>query len=78
MSGYGGPDDEALRAMIRVEEQVALARSMLPSGPGSSTCHGCGQLIDERRRKIFPGTQHCVKCSEANAVWPKYKEPWAT
>ncbi len=79
MSGYGGPDDEAERATIRVEEQVALARSLLPTGPGSLTCIDCGELIPEARRKAMPGTRLCVECqSERDDIKPTFKESWAT
>lgn len=79
MSGYGGPDDEALRASIRVEEQIALARSQLPSGPGTLNCVECGEPIPEARRKAMVGTRHCVDCQAIlDANKPTYKEPWAT
>lgn len=79
MSGYGGPDDEAQRATIRVEEQVALSRSLLPSGAGSATCLDCGELIPEARRKALPGVVHCVDCkAEKHDTRPTFKQPWAT
>ncbi len=79
MSGYGSPDDEAERASIRVEERVALARSQLPTGPGSTVCVGCGEPIPEARQKAIPGTRHCVDCqSKKDYDKPSFKEPWAT
>lgn len=79
MSGYGGPDDEAERAAIRVEEQVTLARSLLPTGTGSPSCLDCGVLIPEARRKALPGVVCCVECqSERDKIRPTAKEPWAT
>ncbi len=79
MSGYGGPDDEAERARIRVEEQIALARSLLPDGPGSPICNECGDPIPEARRKAMPGTRHCVECQgQRDDDKPSFKEPWAT
>lgn len=78
MSGYGGPDDEAERAAIRVEEGIALAKSLLPKGPGSLTCHECGNSIPEARRKALPGVVCCVECqSERDKIRPTAKEPWA-
>ena len=79
MSGYGGPDDEAERATIRVEEQVALARSLLPTGPGSPTCIDCGELIPNGRHKALPGVVRCVECQEVHGdtVFTA-KQPWAT
>lgn len=79
MSGYGGCDDEAQRAMIRVEEQIALSRSLLPSGPGTLVCIDCGDNIPEARRKAMTGTTYCVDCqAERHDTRPKAKEPWAT
>lgn len=78
MSGYGSPDDEALGALIRVEEGVALARAMLPKGPGSPTCLECGEIIPEARRKAMPGCVHCVSCQHAkHDRRPTAKQPWA-
>ena len=77
--GYGDCDDPALFASIRVEERVALARSQLPSGPGSTTCRKCGVTIPEERRKVLPGVVLCVPCAEEKGEdKPTYKEPWAT
>lgn len=79
MSGYGGPDDEAQRASIRVEEQVALARSLMPTGPGTPNCVDCSEPIPEARRKAIPGTRHCVECQVSrDDNKPSFKEPWAT
>ena len=79
MSGYGGDDDEAERAMIRVEEQIALARSMLPKGPGTMVCIECAEPIPKARREALPGIRHCVDCQEfRDKVRPTFKEPWAT
>lgn len=79
MSGYGGPDDEAQRAAIRVEEQVALARSQLPTGPGTLVCVECDEPIPEARRKAMPGTRLCVECQALHDDdKPTFKEPWAT
>lgn len=79
MSGYGGPDDEAERARIRVEEQVALARSLLPSGPGTLHCVQCGELIPEARRKAMLGVRLCIVCQAIkDDNKPSFKEPWAT
>lgn len=79
MSGYGGDDDEAERAMIRVEEQIALARSLLPHGPGTLNCIDCGNPIPEARRKALPGVVHCVECkADRHDARPTAREPWAT
>ena len=79
MSGYGGDDDEAERAMIRVEEQIALSRSLLPKGPGSPVCVHCGEPIPLARRQAVPGKIYCVDCkAEYHDGRPKAREPWAT
>lgn len=78
MSGYGSPDDEAQRAMIRVEEQIALSKSMLPKGPGRSHCIDCNEVIAEQRRLALPGVVTCVDCqAKRDEVRPTAKEPWA-
>lgn len=79
MSGYGSPDDEQERATIRVEEQVALARSLIPTGPGTPNCVECNEPIPEARRKAMPGTRLCVECqSLKDDDKPTFKNPWAT
>lgn len=79
MSGYGGPDDEAQRSALRVEEQIAISKSMLPKGPGSPICLDCGEPIPEGRRKALPGVVHCVVCqARSHDARPTAKEPWAT
>ncbi len=79
MSGYGGPDDEAERASIRVEEQIAIARSLLPKGESRKHCLDCGDPIPEGRRKALPGVLYCVDCQGRNHDnRPTAKEPWAT
>lgn len=79
MSGYGSPDDEAERVMIAAEEGIALARSMLPTGPGTSHCVECGEPIPEARRLAMKGTRYCVDCQviQDHNV-PTFKQPWAT
>lgn len=80
MSGYGSADDEAQRAMIRVEEQIALAQSLLPRGKGSPTCLDCGDSIPEARRKALPGVVCCVDCQSIRDDNRRIvvREPWAT
>lgn len=79
MSGYGSPDDEQERATILVEERIALARSQLPKGPGTTRCVACSEPIPEARRKAMPGTRLCIDCQEIRGdSKPTFKEPWAT
>lgn len=79
MSGYGGVDDEAERAMIRVAEQIALTQSLLPKGPGSPTCLDCGCAIPLGRRHALPGVVYCVDCqASSHDNRPTAREPWAT
>lgn len=79
MSGYSGPDDEAQRAAIRVEEQIAIARSLLPKGQSRSHCLDCGEPIPDGRRKALPGVLYCVDCqTERDEDRPTARESWAT
>lgn len=78
MSGYGSVDDEAERASIRVEEQVAITRARLPKGPGSSTCLECGEPIPDGRRKALPGVVYCIGCQDNHDIKFTAKVPWAT
>lgn len=78
MSGYGSDDDEAERALIRVEEQIALAKAKLPKGAGSPFCLDCGEAIPEPRRKALPGVVYCVECQVNHEVKLSAREPWAT
>jgi RNA polymerase-binding transcription factor DksA len=79
MSGYGSPDDEALRAQIRVEERITLIRMALPLGHSRANCKACGEAIPQARQNILPGVAYCVACAD-DAVYTKtkYREPWAT
>lgn len=79
MSGYGNADDEQERAIITVEERIALVRSQLPKGPGTKHCVECLEPIPEARRKAIPSTRLCVECQELqDHNKPSFKEPWAT
>jgi phage/conjugal plasmid C-4 type zinc finger TraR family protein len=80
LSGYGSPDDEQERAQIRVDEQIKLSQSMLPSGPGSPVCLECYQTIPLARRKALPGVVRCVTCQSLQDcnTHVKFREPWST
>lgn len=73
MSGMGGPDDEALHAMVLVDNYVELVRSQIPQGPGTLECQECGYEIPEARRKAQPGCRYCVECQVAHDKLPQMK-----
>jgi len=73
MSGYAGADDESVHAIILAENEINLARSMLPKGPGTPYCLDCGEEIPVERRKAMPGTTHCIFCQEAHDKRPQIK-----
>jgi phage/conjugal plasmid C-4 type zinc finger TraR family protein len=37
-------------------------RRMMPTGPGSDICLGCGEPIPAERRRLKPSASHCVDC----------------
>lgn len=73
MSGMGGPDDEAMHAMVLVDNFVALVRSQIPSGPASLECQECGYDIPEERRAAQPGARYCVECQVKHDKLPQMK-----
>lgn len=64
MSGYGGPDDDAINAQAMVDNYIDLALSQLPMGESSELCVCCGSRIPERRRLALKGVKHCIPCQE--------------
>jgi phage/conjugal plasmid C-4 type zinc finger TraR family protein len=55
-------DDETLHTVVLVENQIALVRSKLPTGPGLKHCLSCGDEIPALRRSAIPGTRYCIDC----------------
>ena len=45
-----------------VKDAVALARSLLPDGPGAEECDDCGDDIPAARRRAIAGVRTCVGC----------------
>ena len=45
-----------------VEDAVAAARSLLPTGASLTHCEECGTTIPEARRKAFAGVRLCIIC----------------
>jgi phage/conjugal plasmid C-4 type zinc finger TraR family protein len=60
----GWARDGAVQEQIdaSVADEVARARSRLPSGPSLQSCEDCGEPIPEARRRAVPGVQRCVHC----------------
>ena len=50
MSGYLGGDHCSINAQAIVDDQIALAISLLPSGEGTTHCLECGLAIPPVRR----------------------------
>ncbi len=69
MSGMGGPDEEALHAIIMAENEEFRVRQQLAEQalrPSATHCEDCDQPIPEGRRAAVKGCQYCVTCQ------PKY------
>lgn len=64
MSGYGGPDDDAINAQAFVDNYIELAISQLPTGESAMYCVECGDEIPEARRFALPGVKHCIPCQQ--------------
>ena len=62
--GWAG--DNAVNDQIAssIEDEVARARSRLPSGESLEECEECGDPIPEARRKALPGVRLCLPCQE--------------
>lgn len=60
----GWARDGAVQEQIdaSVADEVARARSRLPSGESLSHCEVCDDLIAEARRQAVPGVRLCVSC----------------
>lgn len=69
MSGYGGPDDESLHAIVLSENGIAAARSMLV-GPVLSECQDCGEDIAPARVEFM--RQKGMRCLYCIHCQPKY------
>lgn len=65
MSGMGGPDEEALHAIIMAENEEYRVRRALQEQKqrlSAILCKDCDELIPERRRVAVPGVQYCIIC----------------
>jgi phage/conjugal plasmid C-4 type zinc finger TraR family protein len=58
--------DDIDQAQIQIEQTTAAAIasivSRVRSGPGSTLCMECGDLIPARRRDLLPSATRCVDC----------------
>lgn len=73
MGGFGNPDEEAECAMALVDTGIAIARSMIRSGPASKVCLDCGDPIPESRRQASPGCLYCLVCQVSHDKRPNVK-----
>ena len=64
----GWANDGAVQQQIdaTVDDAVQRVRRKLASGPGSTHCQECGELIPEARRRAIVGVKLCVKCQRSN------------
>lgn len=76
MSGYAGPDDESLHAIILSENGIHACQQAL-MGSVLTYCLECGEQIDSRRvefaRKHGIKCEYCVDCQEEVDKRPKAK-----
>ena len=74
MSGYLGGDHCSINAQAIVDDQIALAISLLPSGEGTTHCLECGLAIPPARRNALPGVCYCIQCqSQRDKQRPRLK-----
>lgn len=70
MSGYGGCDDEAIHAMVLVDnevERVRIQNNINACRTSATYCNECSDIIPQARRELVPGVLYCVQCA------PKYQ-----
>lgn len=76
MSGYAGPDDDALHAMILSENGIRASQAML-EGPILTQCLECGNAINPLRvnamRKNGMKCIRCVDCQPNYDTRPRVK-----
>ncbi len=62
----GWTNDSAVNDQIAdsVADEVARARSQLPTGQSLEFCEECGEAIPEARRRALPGVRLCLACQE--------------
>lgn len=62
MSGYLGGDCGAVNAQAIVDDNIALAISLLPTGESLQYCIECGDEIPKQRRLALQGVKTCICC----------------
>jgi RNA polymerase-binding transcription factor DksA len=74
MSGYAGPDDDALHALILAENAIRASQTMI-AGPVLEDCLDCGEAINPLRitamQKIGMRCIRCILCQEIDDKRPK-------
>lgn len=62
--GWAG--DNAINDQIAdsIADEIARARSRLPTGESLIACEECGEKIPEARRRALPGVRLCLACQE--------------
>lgn len=63
-SGWAG--DNAVNDQIAhsIEDEIARARSRIPTGESLAECEECGEPIPDARQKALPGVRLCILCQE--------------
>ncbi len=76
MSGYAGPDDESLHAIILSENAIHASQELL-KGNILTECLDCGEEIDPRRvkyaREKNMKCEFCVSCQERHDTRPQIR-----
>ena len=45
-------------------ERAIANRVQSPTGVSPLDCDECGEPIEQKRREVIPGTQHCAECAK--------------
>lgn len=76
MSGYAGPDDESLHAIIMNENAIQRSQALL-EGPAEAECRDCGEPIPKARRDALAAMKikciYCISCQESHDDAPHVK-----
>ena len=63
-NGWAGDNAVQDQILSSLEDEVARARSRIPSGESLLECQECGERIPEARRTALPGVLLCLACQE--------------
>jgi len=63
-NGWAGDNAVQDQILSSLEDEVARARSRIPTGESLWECQECGERIPEARRNALPGVTLCLSCQE--------------